>query len=80
MRSTASRRAFLTGSAVAVGGLAIAGRLVFVTGTKILTGQAAADSAALSRRTVRSCASCAATDETMSLYMSDLPQPPPDTR
>src|SRR5712691_9967940 len=41
MTSATSRRAFLAGSAVAVGGLAIADRLVLGTATKTLTGRAA---------------------------------------
>jgi hypothetical protein len=40
--SVTSRRAFLAGGAVAVGGLAIAGRLVLAPSPKVLHGSAAA--------------------------------------
>ncbi len=76
--SATSRRAFLAGSAVAVGGLAIAGRLVLGTATKTLTGQAAGP-AGRSIRDIALGLSSAAAGETISLYILDLPRPPGDT-
>jgi hypothetical protein len=67
--SATSRRAFLAGSAVAVGGLAIAGRL---------TGQAAGPP----RGSIRDLGlghGSGAAGETMGWYMLDLPRPPGDT-
>jgi hypothetical protein len=71
--SAASRRAFLAGSVVAVGGLAMAGGLV----TRILTWQAAG----APRGSIRDLGlgSNEETAETMGLYMLDLPRPPGDT-
>jgi hypothetical protein len=63
-----SRRAFLAGSAVAMGGLAIAGRAVL----------AAAGSGGSFRDMGLGGHGNAAAGETMSLYIRDLPRPPGD--
>jgi hypothetical protein len=76
--SATSRRAFMAGSAVAVGGLAIAGRLVLGTATKILTGQATGPSGGyVGDMELRH--NSAAAGDTMGWYMLDLPRPPGDT-
>jgi hypothetical protein len=67
--SAASRRAFLAGSAGAVGGFAIGGRL--------LAGKADGRPD-WSIRDMRPGHSGAAAGETMGLYILDLPRPPGD--
>jgi hypothetical protein len=67
--SATSRRAFLAGSAVAVGGLATAGRLVL----------AVAGRPGGSIRDLGLGHSSAAAGQTMGFYLRDLPRPPGDT-
>jgi hypothetical protein len=69
--SAKSRRTFLAGSAVAVGGLAMAGRLGLAAAPKVLTGA--------SVRHLEPGHGYAAAGETISLYILDLPRPPGDT-
>jgi hypothetical protein len=64
--STISRRAFLTGSAIAAGGVLMAGRLVFVTATRIRTGQEPTQGMGPGNQRVAP-------------YLLDLPHPPTNT-